>query len=351
MTSYPFEEKELRDLGFYDVVPGIYGMPGRQSRKYDTPITPKENLMRMYRGEKPLWMPNLGTDCNLVQPEIMPDAFARNHGGIDWFGIDWEFEPLTNAAMVRPGTRRLSDITKWKEELIWPDLNAIDWAKDYKDNYESVISSARATNFVIVNGLFERTADLTSFVDLFCYLLEEPEALSEFYDKLVEFHIDLMKIAKKYYHADIITFHDDMGSQKGSFMSPETFREIMLPQYIKINNAAHEMGLFVNYHSCGSVANQIPNFIEAGFDSWEGQDSCNNKLEIMETYGDKLIHTTMVPIPETAEDDEVDKIIDNLLNTIGKTGRFIAWPVDMRFGRAPQTAARIYEKSRRFYCG
>ncbi|MFR5471311.1 MAG: hypothetical protein ACLTG7_07210 [Romboutsia sp.] len=40
-----------------------------------------------------------------------------------------------------------------------------------------------------------------------------------------------------------------------------------------MNDAAHEMGLYVNFHSCGCVGNQIENFIAAGFDSWEGQDT------------------------------------------------------------------------------
>ena len=58
---------------------------------------------------------------------------ARCKGGIDWFGIEWEYEPKTNAAMVKPGTRRLDDITNW-ESLVFPDLSAIDWQKDYEEN-------------------------------------------------------------------------------------------------------------------------------------------------------------------------------------------------------------------------
>ena len=72
--------------------------------------------------------------------------------------------------MVKPGTRRLDDITNWKT-LELPDLWAIDWEKDYKERYEGKISRDRLTYFIIVNGFFERTADLTSFEDAFCYLL------------------------------------------------------------------------------------------------------------------------------------------------------------------------------------
>ena len=127
MSKYPFNEaEELKDVGVYPAVPGPYGMPSFPARRFNTPITAKENFQRIKEGKKPLWMLNMPTDFNVIQPEIMPDAYARNHGGIDWFGIEWQYEPLTAAGMVKPGTRRLSDITKWEEELVWPDLNAID---------------------------------------------------------------------------------------------------------------------------------------------------------------------------------------------------------------------------------
>ena len=85
---------------------------------------------------------------------------------------------------------------------------------------------------------FERTADLTSFEDAFCYLLEEPEALTEFYDRLAEWHIELIKIAKEYYHTDMILFHDDMGTQISTFFSPQIYKELFLPQYKKVTKGS-----------------------------------------------------------------------------------------------------------------
>ncbi|MBC5997707.1 hypothetical protein EAI30_12020 [Romboutsia ilealis] len=350
MSKYPFnKEEELKDVGTYPQIPGIYGMPSFPSRKFNTPITPKENVLRMCRKEKPLWLPNIANDINIIQPLVMPDALARWKGGVDWFGIEWEYEPQTNAAMVKPGTRRLSDITEWENELVFPDLNEIDWQKDYDDNYKDVLSPNRATMFVIVNGLFERTADLTSFEDTFCYLLEEPEALHAFYDKLVDWHLELFKIAKDIYGADIITFHDDMGTQRSSFFSPDTFKEIMLPHYKKLNNEAHKMGLYVNFHSCGSVANQVENFCEAGFDFWEGQDACNDKSTLMEQYGDKLGQVSMFMPEPTLSDDELIEAIKEKLNTVGKTGRYITWFSDLNPNRKINGDELIYTLSREMY--
>ena len=109
-----FSEKEMERIGTYKI-PGSYGPASLEQPKLNTPITPRENMMRVMRGEHPMWLPNMNRDMNLVCPDMMPDASARAFGGVDWFGVEWEYEPLTKAAMVRPGTRRLSDITNWEK--------------------------------------------------------------------------------------------------------------------------------------------------------------------------------------------------------------------------------------------
>lgn len=353
-VNYPFDrERELEDVGMYKPVPKPYGGIAAPMRKFNTPITPKENFQRMCRGEFPLWIPNINLDFNFIQPLAMPDAQARCFGGIDWFGIDWEFEPISKAAMVRPGTRRLTDIANWKEELLpsWPDLKAIDWEKDYSETYAPVIDPDRPTMFAIVNGYFERLADLTSFSDAFLYLLSEQEAIEEFYTKLDDFHIELFRIARDVYHADVITFHDDMGSQQNAFMSPDTFSEILLPHYKKLNQAAHEMGLYVNFHSCGNVTRQIPGFVDAGFDFWEGQDNCNDKQAIMDEYGGELGQVSVFLVSPEIPQDKFEEIVKERVYTLARTGRYIAYYVETNPERSPNGFELLYTYSREMYCG
>lgn len=343
-----FNEKELEVIGEYSM-PGIYGAPEVIVPRQNRPITPKENMLRMLNGEMPLWVPNQTLDNNAVQPLVMPDAAARNYGGIDWFGIEWEYEPLTKAAMVKPGTRRLSDITKWKEELIWPDLNNIDWKKDYEENYKSRMAVDRFSYFPIVNGLFERTADLTSFEDTFCYLIEEPEILTEFYDKLVDWHIELIKIAKEVYHVDMILLHDDMGTQISTFFSPQVYDELFIPQYQKITEAVHKMGMYACLHSCGCVKSMIPGFIKAGFDAWEGQDSANDKKAIMDEYGKNLAQCTLYIIPADMSDEAAVKDIHKKVDDLAGTGRFACRLRDEKTDRKINLADELYRYSRTKY--
>lgn len=59
----------------------------------------------------------------------------------------------------------------------------------------------------------------------------------------------------------------DMGTQRGPFMSKETFRELYMPYYKKINGAVHEHTNWKTFkHSCGGIYPLIGELIEAGFD-------------------------------------------------------------------------------------
>ncbi len=318
----PFDERELEVIGQYRL-PGLYGGPDKVIPKFNRPIPPRENILRYLRREDPLWMPDMRRDCATVCPYVLPDAYARAFGGTDCFGIQWTYEPNIRAAMVTPGTRRLSDITRWEEELDWFDLRTIDWQKDVEEHYAQGLSPDRFTTFVILNGFFERTADLTSFEDAFCYLLEEPEALTAFYDRLAEWHIELIRIAREFYHADMILLHDDMGSQKNAFFSSELYRSLLLPQYRKVTDAAHAMGLYISLHSCGNVGIHIPDFIDAGFDGWEGQDAVNDKQAIMDQYGDRLFQMNMNVIDPSVSDEEAVARVRGLVDGLGRTRRLL----------------------------
>jgi len=59
----------------------------------------------------------------------------------------------------------------------------------------------------------------------------------------------------------------DFGTQTGSFISPKSYRQLFKPFHQEVNNWIHRHTNWKTFiHSCGSVVNLIPDFIEAGFD-------------------------------------------------------------------------------------
>lgn len=59
----------------------------------------------------------------------------------------------------------------------------------------------------------------------------------------------------------------DFGTQNSTFCSTETYDDLWLPYYKKMNNWIHENTQWKTFkHSCGAVESFMPKFIESGFD-------------------------------------------------------------------------------------
>lgn len=85
----------------------------------------------------------------------------------------------------------------------------------------------------------------------------------------------------------------DFGTQRGPFISPQTYRDLYKPFQKAINDKIHELTNWkIFIHSCGGIFPLIPDMIEAGFDilnpvqcSAEGMDPRRLKKE----FGDDLV--------------------------------------------------------------
>lgn len=65
----------------------------------------------------------------------------------------------------------------------------------------------------------------------------------------------------------VFTCGTDFGSQESQFCSIETFRELWLPHYRRMNDWIHKNTTWkVFKHSCGAIIPILPGIIEAGFD-------------------------------------------------------------------------------------
>lgn len=101
-----------------------------------------------------------------------------------------------------------------------------------------------------------------SLIDLYT----NPEDVHHVNRRTINFIKAATKRAVNEVGIDGIGIGDDLGMQKGPFMSPEMFREFYFPYYKELCDFAHELGLHVWLHSCGDVEMLIPQLIEAGFD-------------------------------------------------------------------------------------
>ena len=78
-------------------------------------------------------------------------------------------------------------------------------------------------------------------------------------ETLIEMFGDIVQVA-------LIT-GTDFGTQRGPFIAPSAYREMFKPFHKRVNRLVHERtGWKTFIHSCGSVYDFLPDFIDAGFD-------------------------------------------------------------------------------------
>ena len=97
-----------------------------------------------------------------------------------------------------------------------------------------------------------------------------PEYLEAVYDMQMEFIMNNLEIYKQAVGDNIqiiLVSSADYGTQNSEMIAPEIFRKIYKPRYGKINNWIHKNTNWKTmYHSCGSIANLLEDYVEMGAD-------------------------------------------------------------------------------------
>ena len=190
-------------------------------------LSPKENLLRMYRGELPEYLPRGGFR------EFKCSAFidVKKPGcKLDEFGVEYtgKEDVFGGAPIPYPGHYVLDDITKWRDKIKAPDLSHIDWealaAKDLKDIDRST------TGIVFYWGkIFQRLADFMGFTEGLCAIAEEPEEVYALYEYLCDYNCEVLKNVCHYYKPDAVCIPDDTATARAPFISPQAYKDLVKP--------------------------------------------------------------------------------------------------------------------------
>lgn len=290
MDRVKFSEKEMIHTGTYK--PFFIEYP-----EYDYPVTPRENYLAYLRGEVPLWIPRF-TDEQMFNPSIIPDNIARadvcerdvpsQKGGVDMFGISWDYIQQVGGSMVRPGMPALQDVNDWKKVIVFPDVDSWDWDACIRRN-KGYINKKYLTTSTIFSGFFERLISFMDFSEAAQALIDEDQtdAIHELFDALADTYIKIIRHLKEGFDIDKVYLHDDWGAQRSPLFSMDVGRTMIVPYIRKVADYCHSIGVYFDFHSCGKIDTMVPLMIEAHIDEWCGQE-INNFEEIVPKYADKI---------------------------------------------------------------
>jgi len=316
----------------------------------DRPITAKENWLRIYRGEKPSWLPIYLVDNQYCWPDVVLEHPKYEVDGFDWFGTEWVTEPNIMGQMPKPGTRVITDITKWREEVTFPDLGSVEWEEDAKLQ-TARYDPGRPHLFHCSEGLFERLHELMPMDDTMLAMAEEPEHVHDFFAAMVSYKIELIGLVFKHYDpVDYIIWADDWGTARAGFFSNKMFRELIMPHTAECWDWIHSQGKFIELHSCGLSQQYIEEFVEMGLDAWTPQ-SINDIDALTKKYADRIAFTVWLPEIEAAKSEkEAREYIRKFVDKYAPRGKIIAGPI-MNTDENIRTAAlnELYNYSSEFY--
>jgi len=314
---------------------------------FSTPITPRENALRLYQGKTPMWAPFSMGEHSMLMLDCDPENQARSpQGGIDGYGVEWVFVDVVGGAMVKPGAPKVPDINEWEKYVTIPDPDEWDWEGCYERNKDK-LSPDRLTSIAVPGCLFERLIAVMDFQYAAVALIddEQKEGVHRFFRAVTQVHKKFYKNCKMWFNADIVNFNDDWGSQRAEFFSVETAREMLLPYTKELGDYVHSLGMYWDLHCCGFVEHFVPLFIEEGMNSWGGQP-LNDKWKLKQMYGDKLIFTDGPKVAPDASEEEMDAAVADFMKKSGADNRVL---VDMGKDGGPKLRAKLYEASRRNY--
>jgi hypothetical protein len=267
-------------------------------------LTKRQNLLETIRGGKPDRFVNQyeAFDCSPSSPfgMIMGDPVSAASpmpapGGApvkDAWGVTraWPAN-VPGAFPVHDAEHKvLRDIAQWEKVVKAPKL---DYPQSEWDKFKPQINEVdRNETFVTIfgaPGIFEQLHYLMGMDDCLIAFYEEPEAMKELINYITEWKLGYAKLLCDNYAPEVIFQHDDWGSHRSSFLSPDMFEEFFLEPYKKWYGYYRKRGVqLVVHHNDAYSANLVPFMIEMKMDIWQGCVSTNNVPELVKKYGGKI---------------------------------------------------------------
>ncbi len=288
-------------------------------------LTERENILRMFQGKEPCWLPLSSRSMYSVGKLITDIERPHTKEGYDWFGVHWLPQNAFGRVITHPDVSQtpiVQDITNWREELKFPDIDALDWDAFQRDvNEDAKNLNGRLPFIRLENGLWERMTLLMGFENALVALLLEPDACREYAEAMADFKIKLHDRMLDLYPYDLAIYMEDLGSTKGPLMSLETYRSIFKEPVRRVLSHIKAKGPHVGFHSCGRMEMFVEDIIDMGAEVLNTVQIWNDQAALKERFGKQIIfygglnnqQITEAPYPEESQiRAEVHRVVDTL---------------------------------------
>lgn len=177
---------------------------------------------------------------------------------------------------------------------------------------------------------FEQLQFIRGTENLYMDLVDPPEKMLDFMQKMHRFYCDLLEVWAQT-DVDGLRIMDDWGAQRSLLISPEMWRTYFKPMYADYAEIAHAHGKKIFMHSDGYILDIYPDLIEIGIDVLNSQLFCMG-VENLAPYAGKICfwgeidRQNLLPYGTT---EQVEAAVKTVYDTLWKNGGCIA---ELEFG-------------------
>ncbi|MCC6443264.1 MAG: hypothetical protein IT210_07385 [Armatimonadetes bacterium] len=194
--------------------------------------------------------------------EVTPEGYFRDIWGVD-------FRAVTNSVgtyidLTRNPLRDYDTPESLEDYAYWPSPDL--W--DYSGLYRQCLEQSERAAIGHSRGFFEISWFLRGMDNFLSDLLSDPAMACGVMDRVLDYLMERMRrvLEAAGGYLPLFEINDDVGSQKGLLVGPDLWRRTIKPRLKEQVALCKRYGARVQYHSCGSVREILPDLIEIGID-------------------------------------------------------------------------------------
>ena len=266
----------------------------------------------------------IGQELRAYEDSTVEDLWGVRRGimSVERGEYSWKYKHVV-ASPLEP-----AETTKEIEHHNWPNP---DWW-DYSPLEDDCDKFA---DYAVVNAgdRLDRTAQLKPMMYLrgmtqtYMDLIENPQIAFAIIEHIRDYFLEYNKRVFEAANGkiDIFMMGDDFGTQNGMMMDIRTWRRFFKDGFKAYIDLAHKYGIKVMHHTCGSVVDLIPDFIDSGLDILQslqpkaaGMDLGRLKRE----YGKYIAFHGSIDIQETLPYGAIEDVREMVKErmSVGKQG-------------------------------
>ncbi len=239
----------------------------------------------------------------------------------------------------------------------WPSLSWFDFAA-----LPGAIAAARAVSdkcVMVTNGnIFETAWYMRGFEQMLMDVMTDEELVRAIMGRVTDFYVAyfsrLLEAAPG--QVDLVFTADDIGDQRGLLMPFGRWERLLKPCHRRLNDAIHERGARVIYHTDGSIMEAAAGLVEMGIDVLQALQFSADNMDprlLKERFGARLCFAGGVSVQTTLPFGTVDDVrreVEERIRVLGRDGGYILGPSHwIQAGTPPENIVAMFDTALSFY--